>query len=151
MRAVVQRVKNASVSVENVIVGQIDEGCLVYLGIGQEDMEADLDWLVTKVINLRIFEDADGKMNKSVMDVGGGVLVISQFTLFGNLNKGFRPSFNGAAKPEVAETLYEKFIDKLKSQTSGPVETGKFRAMMNVKYINDGPVTLWIDSKNKDY
>jgi D-tyrosyl-tRNA(Tyr) deacylase len=146
MRAVVQRVKEARVEVKGEVVGSISKGLLVFLGVAQDDSEYDLSYMVDKLLNIRIFEDDHGKMNKSVMDIGGAILVVSQFTLYGDCRKGRRPSFTGAAHPERAEQLYEECVSKLKA--SGiPVATGKFREMMDVHLINDGPVTILLDSK----
>lgn len=145
MRAVVQRVKQASVTIDGEIVGQIGPGLLILLGIRHEDTQADLDFLADKLVNLRIFADAEEKMNLSVKDVNGGLLVVSQFTLYGDCRKGRRPSFIAAARPETAIPLYEQFIEKLRT-TGLQVETGRFGAMMDVSLINDGPVTLIIDS-----
>ncbi len=145
MRIILQRVKEASVKVEGDVIGQIGEGALVLLGAGKEDTEHDVDYLVDKIVNLRIFEDEEGKMNLSVIDSGGEVLVVSQFTLYGDCRKGRRPSFDKAAPPEVAENLYELFVKKVRER-GVKVETGKFRAMMDVHLVNWGPVTLMLDS-----
>jgi len=146
MRAVVQRVKGSSVKVDGDIVGKIDAGLLVLLGIAKEDTIQDIDYLADKIINLRIFEDEKSKMNKSLLDSGGEMLVVSQFTLLGDCSKGRRPSFTDAADPEKANQLYEKFVEKIRSYGI-KVETGVFRAMMDVALINDGPVTLIVVSK----
>ncbi len=146
MRIILQRVKQSRVEVEGKAVGQIGEGLLVLLGVGKEDQEQDVDYLVDKVVNLRIFEDEEGKMNNSVIDSGGEILVVSQFTLFGDCRKGRRPSYDRAAPPELAENLYELFVQKIKDRGI-KVETGKFRAMMDVSLTNWGPVTLNLDSK----
>ncbi len=146
MRAVVQRVKGSSVKVDGDIVGKIDAGLLVLLGIAKEDTIQDIDYLADKIINLRIFEDEKSKMNKSLLDSGGEMLVVSQFTLLGDCSKGRRPSFTDAADPEKANQLYEKFVEKIRSYGI-KVETGVFRAMMDVALINDGPVTLIVESK----
>jgi len=145
MRIILQRVKEASVKVEGNIIGQIGKGALVLLGAGKEDSEHDVEYLVDKILNLRIFEDEAGKMNLSVIDSGGEVLVVSQFTLYGDCRKGRRPSFDKAAPPEVAENLYELFVKKVRERGL-KVETGKFRAMMDVHLVNWGPVTLMLDS-----
>jgi D-aminoacyl-tRNA deacylase len=146
MRAVVQRVSESSVSVDNKTVGSIDRGILILLGIAEDDSDRDADYLAEKIAYLRIFEDEEDKMNLSVLDIKGKALVISQFTLLGDCRKGRRPSYAHAAKPELAIPLYEKFIEKLESYGI-PVEKGIFQAMMKVHLINDGPVTLMIDSK----
>ena len=146
MRAVVQRVRQASVSVGGEVLAAIEEGLLVLLGVGQQDGEEDARYLADKLVNLRIFEDAEGKMNRSVLETGGAVLVVSQFTLFGDCRKGRRPSFVGAAEPGRAEELYQELVGEI--QRKGvPVKTGQFKAMMDVALINNGPVTLLIDSK----
>ena len=145
MRIILQRVKEARVEVDGVIIGQIGKGALVLLGAGKEDTEHDVEYLVDKILNLRIFEDEEGKMNLSVIDSGGEVLVVSQFTLYGDCRKGRRPSFDKAAPPEVAENLYELFVKKVRER-GVKVETGKFRAMMDVHLVNWGPVTLMLDS-----
>ena len=146
MRAVVQRVTRAHVSALGQIVGQIEHGLVVLLGVEQGDSDADAQQLADKAVQLRIFDDADGKMNLSLADVGGGMLVVSQFTLLGDCRKGRRPSFIQAAPPEIAERLYETFVAAVGVQGI-PVATGKFRAMMQVELVNDGPVTLLLDSK----
>ncbi|WP_337870087.1 D-aminoacyl-tRNA deacylase [Meiothermus sp.] len=148
MRAVVQRVSQASVKVDGQTVGQIGRGLLVLLGVGQGDTQEDALYLARKIAGLRIFADAEGKMNLALADVGGEVLVVSQFTLHGDTRKGNRPSFVGAAPPEVGRRLYEQFCDLLVEQ-SLPVETGVFQAHMQVHLINDGPVTLWLDSAER--
>jgi D-tyrosyl-tRNA(Tyr) deacylase len=145
MRAVIQRVLRASVTVEGSIVGQIERGLLVLLGIHQTDTATQGRWLAEKVGGLRIFQDADGKMNVSVQDAGGGILVVSQFTLYGDCQKGRRPSFIDAAQPEIAEPLYEQFANNLRA-LGIPVATGRFGADMQVELVNDGPVTIIIDS-----
>ncbi len=143
MKAVVQRVKSASVKVDNKITGQIQQGLLVYLGVSKDDKEKDVDFFVNKIANLRIFDDKEGKMNLSVLSLNYEILLVSQFTLYGNVKKGFRPSFQEAASPEKANYLYELFIQKLK-QTGLKIRTGVFQAMMDVQSINDGPVTIII-------
>ncbi len=149
MRAVVQRVSRASVRVDEETVGQIDRGLLVYLGVAEGDTQRDVSWLSDKVRGLRIFADAEGKMSRDVADVGGKILVISQFTLLGDVRKGRRPSFSGAMAPEPAERLYRAFAESIR--TGGvPVETGRFRADMKVSSENDGPVTLVIESPRED-
>ncbi len=148
MRAVLQRVTRASVTVEDQIIGQIGRGLVVLLGVEQDDTEADAHQLADKAIQLRIFDDADGKMNLALADVGGAVLVVSQFTLLGDCRKGRRPSFIQAAAPELAERLYETFVAAVGVQGI-PVATGKFRAMMQVELVNDGPVTILLDSRKR--
>ncbi|MGB0933455.1 MAG: D-aminoacyl-tRNA deacylase [Lishizhenia sp.] len=148
MRVILQRVKKAKVSVDNNTVGKINNGLLVFLGVGEEDTEEDVQWLTNKIIGLRIFSDEKDKMNHSVKDIKGEILVVSQFTLFASTKKGNRPSFTKSAHPTVAIPLYENFIAQLK--VAGlKVETGKFGADMQVELLNDGPVTIQIDSKNK--
>jgi D-tyrosyl-tRNA(Tyr) deacylase len=147
MRIVIQRVSEASVRIDGAIVGQIENGLLVLLGIEHDDSEKDADYLLQKLINLRIFSDADGKMNVSVQDVNGGVLVVSQFTLHAATKKGNRPSYIRAARPEQAIPLYEYFLASLQNQFSGKIQTGQFGADMQVALVNDGPVTIIIDSK----
>ena len=148
MRAVIQRVKEARVEVEGEVVGRIGEGMLILLGAGKDDSEEDARYLADKAIALRIFEDTEGKMNLSVIDTGGQVLVVSQFTLYGDCRKGRRPSFDKAAPPELAEQLYELFVREIRER-GVKVETGRFRAMMDVHLINRGPVTLMLDSKKE--
>lgn len=145
MRAVLQRVRRAKVTVGGAVVGEIAHGWLVLLGVGPNDTPKSVDWLADKVANLRAFDDADGKMNLFVQDVSGGVLVVSQFTLYGDCSKGRRPSFIGAAPPAVAEPLYEAFVNALKL-LGVPVATGRFAADMQVELVNDGPVTFVLDS-----
>jgi D-aminoacyl-tRNA deacylase len=146
MRAVVQRVSRASVRVQGELVGEIGIGLLVLLGVGQEDGEADADYLAEKVAGLRIFEDDGGKMNLSVTEVGGAVLAVSQFTLFGDVRRGKRPSFDAAARPERARELYEYFVKSVR-RLGLRCETGRFQATMEVELVNSGPVTILIDSK----
>lgn len=146
MRAIIQRVKEARVEVDGEVVGRIGEGILVLLGAGKDDTEEDAEYLAEKILTLRIFEDKDGKMNLSVTDTGGGVLVVSQFTLYGDCRKGRRPSFDKAAPSELAERLYELFVRTIRER-GVKVETGRFRAMMDVHLVNSGPVTLMLDSK----
>lgn len=145
MRAVVQRVSRAGVSVDGEVVGAVGRGLLVLLGVAPTDTEAGARWLADKVVGLRIFPDDEGKMNRDVTEAGGGVLVVSQFTLYGDCRKGRRPSFVGAAPPEVAEPLYEAFVAAVRAQ-GVPAATGRFGAMMQVELVNDGPVTLLIDT-----
>lgn len=150
MRAVVQRVSRASVTVEHRVVGAIGRGLVVFLGVGRDDLEEDQDWLLRKIPQIRCFEDEDGKMNLSVEDIGGGILVISQFTLFGNLRKGTRPSFNDAGPPETAVPMYTAFCDALAARLgSDKVARGVFGAHMRIDSVNDGPVTLFLDTRNK--
>ena len=145
MRAVIQRVKSASVTVEGEVVSEIRKGLLVFLGVAQEDTPADVDYMASKIANLRIFEDDEGRMNLSILDVGGEALVVSQFTLYGDCRKGRRPSFIHAARPEKADPLYQAFMDEI-SRLGVPVKAGIFQAMMDVELINDGPVTMMLDS-----
>ncbi len=146
MRAVVQRVRQARVVVGEEVVGEIGRGLLVLLGVARDDTAEQVRWLADKIVSLRIFADAEDKMNLSVADVGGGVLVVSQFTLYGDCRKGRRPSFIDAAPPEIAIPLYEQFINAVKAQ-GVPVATGRFGAMMRVELVNDGPVTLILDTQ----
>lgn len=148
MRAVVQRVSSASVTVEEDVVGQIDGGFLVFLGVGVEDSADDAAYLAQKVAGLRAFEDDDGKMNLSLTEVGGSVLAVSQFTLFGDCRKGRRPSFIEAARPGSAEHLYDCFVAELRGQGI-KVETGRFQTHMDVALVNDGPVTLLLESRKQ--
>jgi D-tyrosyl-tRNA(Tyr) deacylase len=148
MRAVVQRVASARVEVAGRTVGAIDRGLLVYLGFGRGDAAADRVWVLDKIVNLRIFEDDDGKMNRSVREVGGALLLVSQFTLYGDVRRGRRPSFGEAMPPEEAEGAYDAAVDEARA-LGLPVETGTFRADMQVISQNDGPVTLWIDSSSR--
>jgi len=146
MRAVVQRVKESSVTVGGDIIGKIGAGLLVFLGVSKEDTTKDVDYLADKILNLRIFEDEHGRMNRSLLEARGDMLVVSQFTLLGDCRKGRRPSFTDAAEPDKANDLYEQFVEKAGS--SGiRVKTGRFRAMMDVQLINDGPVTFIVESR----
>jgi D-tyrosyl-tRNA(Tyr) deacylase len=149
MRIVIQRVKHASVEIENIIKGRINHGLLILLGITHDDTLEDVLWLSQKIINLRIFNDDNGVMNKSLIDVKGDILLISQFTLFAQTQKGNRPSYINAAKADVAIPLYEEMISKLTSGLNKKIETGEFGADMKVELLNDGPVTIIMDSKNK--
>ena len=146
MRAVVQRVIRARVDVAGDIAGEIADGFLVLLGVAREDAEADADYLAEKIINLRVFNDEQGKMNRSLSDTGGAMLVVSQFTLYGDVRRGRRPSYINAAEPDRANALYEYFVERARAQGI-KVETGVFQAMMQVSLINDGPVTILLDSR----
>ena len=148
MRAVIQRVKHCKVTVDNKSTGEIDSGILIFLGVGTEDKKEDADYLVDKIINLRIFEDEEGRMNLSALELYKEIMVVSQFTLFGDCRKGRRPGFFSAAPPDEAKKLYKYFLDRI-SETELKIASGEFQAMMNVELINDGPVTLLIDSKKK--
>jgi D-tyrosyl-tRNA(Tyr) deacylase len=148
MRAVIQRVTRASVTVDDRIVGEIGNGLVVLLGVARDDTETDADYLAEKIAVLRIFDDAEGKMNLSLKDVGGGVLVVSQFTLYGDVRRGLRPSWSDAAPPELAEPLYEYFVRKTRRAVE-KTATGSFRKMMKVELINDGPVTILLDSRKQ--
>lgn len=150
MRAVIQRVKYGSVSIEGFETQIIGKGVVVLLGVCPEDSEADVEWLVKKIVQLRIFEDEKGKMNRSIAEVQGDILLISQFTLFASTRKGNRPSFNAAAEPIIAIPLYERCIRKLTETLGKPVKTGRFGADMQVEIHNDGPVTILIDTKVKE-
>lgn len=147
MRIVIQRVSEASVRIDGDLVGQIEQGLLILLGIEHDDTEKDADYLLQKLINLRIFSDADGKMNLSVQDVNGGILVVSQFTLHAATKKGNRPSYIRAARPEQAIPLYEYFVAEIQNQYSGTIQMGQFGADMKIGLVNDGPVTIIMDSK----
>ena len=146
MRAVVQRVTHASVTIEGEITGEIGNGLVVLLGIARDDTKQDADYLAPKIISLRIFDDAEGRMNVSVKDIGGGLLVVSQFTLYGDVRRGLRPSWSDAAAPEIAEPLYDYFVESSR-KLLGQVATGSFRKMMRVELVNDGPVTILLDSR----
>lgn len=145
MKAVIQRVKSSSVMVDNEITGAIDHGLLVLIGIHQDDTKEQMEWVCNKITKIRIFEDEDGKMNRSVQDVGGGILLVSQFTLCANSDKGTRPSFIEAAKPDKAEPMYEDMIEWFNTNTDLNIQTGEFGAMMSVKLENDGPVTIILE------
>ena len=151
MRALIQRVLMSRVRVDDITVGGIEQGLLVLLGVAPDDTIADRDWLLRKILNLRIFADEEGRMNRSVTDIEGGLLVISQFTLFADVSEGNRPSFMRSAPPEFAESAYNDFLEKLRQNHSGSVATGRFAADMQVELINDGPVTLLLDSKQKNF
>jgi D-aminoacyl-tRNA deacylase len=146
MRAVLQRVSKAKVSVAGETVGEIGKGILVLLGVSIKDKEADATYLLEKTVNLRIFDDADGKMNESLLDINGELLVVSQFTLYGDSRRGRRPSYIDAARPDEANRLYEFYVSEARKQVA-KVETGRFQAMMDVELVNDGPVTILIDSE----
>ena len=150
MRVVIQRVKNAKVSIEGRIKTQIDTGLLVLLGIEEADNQEDIDWLCRKIVALRIFDDEQGVMNRNIMDAGGDIIVVSQFTLMASTKKGNRPSYIRAARPETAIPLYETFCKHLTTLLGKPIGTGEFGADMQVSLVNDGPVTICIDTKNKE-
>jgi len=147
VRAVVQRVKSASVSIDGKVTGEIEKGLLVLLGITNDDSQTDIDYLARKICGLRIFSDDDGKMNLSVEDIDGDILVVSQFTLYAETRKGNRPSYINAAKPEIAIPLYEAFVSSLSRKRDKNIPTGKFGADMQVSLVNDGPVTIILDSR----
>lgn len=149
MKLVIQRVKHASVAVEGEIVGAIKAGLLILVGIEEKDTIEDINWLTAKVIHLRIFDDEKGVMNRSVFDISGDILVVSQFTLMARTKKGNRPSYIDAALPEIAIPIYEKFKESLSTELNKPVQSGLFGANMQVELLNDGPVTIIIDSKNR--
>lgn len=150
MRAVLQRVRKASVEIDGQIKGQISSGLLVFVGIETNDSSQDLEWMLHKILQMRIFSDLDGKMNESLLDQNGEMLIISQFTLHASTKKGNRPSFIQAARPELAIRLYEEFISKAEKEIPNKVQTGVFGADMQVSLVNDGPVTILIDSKNRE-
>ncbi len=146
MRAVVQRVEKASVSVEGRITGSIETGLLVYVGIGKDDVPGDAEWLAGKIADMRIFPDGEYKMNLSVRDVGGSILAVSQFTLYADVRKGRRPSYDQAASPGIARELYEHFLDRLRG-TGIEIQTGEYQAVMDVSYVNKGPVTIILETE----
>ena len=150
MRIVIQRVSEASVSIKDTMKSAIQQGFLILLGIGEEDNEEDIEWLVKKVVNLRVFDDEQGVMNKSILDINGEILVVSQFTLMASYKKGNRPSYIHAAGHEISIPLYELFCKRLSAQLGKEVGTGEFGADMQVKLVNDGPVTICMDTKNKE-
>lgn len=150
MKVVIQRVSKASVTIENLKVAEISNGLLVLLGIVDDDDQEDIKWLSNKIVNLRIFADDEGVMNKSLLDVNGDLIVISQFTLHAATKKGNRPSYIKAAKPDIAIPLYEAFVKQMETDLDKPIQTGEFGADMKVELLNDGPVTIIIDSKNKE-
>lgn len=151
MRVVVQRVSQSSVIIESDVVSSISKGLLILLGVENNDTLDDVNWLIRKIINLRIFTDIDGKMNNSIVDIKGDIIVVSQFTLHAKTKKGNRPSYINAAQPKIAIPLYENFVQVLKNESKLNVLTGQFGADMKVSLINDGPVTIIIDSKNRDF
>jgi len=148
MRAVVQRVTRARVTVADEVIGEIEQGLVVLLGVAHDDTKADADYLVPKIASLRIFDDSEGKMNVSLKDIDGGLLVVSQFTLYGDVRRGLRPSWSDAAPPDVAEPLYEYFVASSRKLIAR-VATGSFRRMMAVELVNDGPVTILLDSRKR--
>jgi D-tyrosyl-tRNA(Tyr) deacylase len=150
MKTVIQRVLSASVTIDNEVVAQINQGLLLLIGIEDADNQDDIDWLTSKIVNLRIFADANDVMNRSIKEVDGDIIVVSQFTLHAATKKGNRPSYIKASKPDIAIPLYEKFIHQLEKEFNKKVQTGKFGADMKVALINDGPVTIVIDTKNKE-
>jgi len=150
MRVVVQRVSQSNVKVSGEIIGEINEGLMVLVSFVDEDNDTDLGWMTKKIINLRIFIDDEGKMNRSVQDIGGDILLISQFTLHGSTKKGNRPSFIKAAKPDFANVMYERFIKVLEQSLGKKIQTGEFGGDMKVSLVNDGPTTIIIDSKDKE-
>lgn len=149
MKVVIQRVSEASVTIDGKVNGSIEKGLMVLVGVETEDTKDDLQWLCQKIVNLRIFDDAEGVMNHSLLDIGGNILVISQFTLHASTKKGNRPSYIQAARPEISIPLYEQFVEQLKLLTGLDIQTGIFGADMKVALVNDGPVTIIIDSKTK--
>ena len=150
MRVVVQRVSQSNVKVSGEVIGEIKEGLMVLVSFVDEDNDTDLGWMTKKIINLRIFNDDEGKMNRSVQDIGGDILLISQFTLHGSTKKGNRPSFIKAAKPDFANVMYERFIKVLEQSLGKEIQTGEFGSDMKVSLVNDGPTTIIIDSKDKE-
>ena len=150
MRAVIQRVSQSNVKVSGEVIGEIKGGLMVLVSFVDEDNDTDLEWMTKKIVNLRIFNDDEGKMNRSIQDVGGDILLISQFTLHGSTKKGNRPSFIKAAKPDIANVMYEKFIKILEQSLGKEIQTGEFGGDMKVSLINDGPTTIIIDSKDKE-
>jgi len=150
MRAIIQRVSSAEVSIENQVHGSINQGLMVLIGIENEDSEEDIVWLANKLIGLRIFSDHEGKMNLSVKEVGGNIMIVSQFTLFASTVKGNRPSFIRSAKPEISIPIYNKFVETLKKLSALNIQTGVFGADMQISLVNDGPVTIFMDTKNRE-
>ncbi len=150
MRIVIQRVAHASVTIAEKVKSKIGKGFLILLGIGEDDSTEDIDWLVKKVVNLRVFDDENGVMNRSILDTGGDIIVVSQFTLMASYKKGNRPSWIHAAKHEISIPLYNEFVEHLTTALGKPVGTGEFGADMKVELLNDGPVTICMDTKNKE-
>ena len=150
MKSVIQRVASAAVTIENQVVAQINQGLLLLVGIEDLDTQEDIDWLASKIVNLRIFADEQNVMNLSVKDIKGEIIVVSQFTLHAATKKGNRPSYIKASKPDIAIPLYEKFVDQLQKEFGQKIQTGRFGADMKVALVNDGPVTILIDTKNKE-
>lgn len=150
MRTLIQRVRHASVTIDGTVKSKIGTGLLVLVGIEDRDTQEDIDWLTKKIVNLRIFDDENGVMNRSVLEIGGEILVVSQFTLHASTKKGNRPSYIHASKPNFAIPMYEKFCAEMKIQLGKTIGTGTFGADMKVELLNDGPVTIWIDSQNKE-
>ncbi|MDD6378556.1 MAG: D-aminoacyl-tRNA deacylase [Prevotella sp.] len=150
MRIVIQRVSHASVTIEGNVKSKIGKGFLILLGIGEDDTVEDIDWLVKKVVNLRVFDDENGVMNRSILDTGGDIIVVSQFTLMASYKKGNRPSWIRAARHEISIPLYNAFVERLSAGLGKPVGTGEFGADMKVELLNDGPVTICMDTKNKE-
>ena len=150
MRIVIQRVSHASVTIEGNVNSKIGKGFLILLGIGEDDTVEDIDWLVKKVVNLRVFDDENGVMNRSILDTGGDIIVVSQFTLMASYKKGNRPSWIRAARHEISIPLYNAFVERLSAGLGKPVGTGEFGADMKVELLNDGPVTICMDTKNKE-
>ena len=150
MRILIQRVKNASVTVDDKLISLINKGLLIFVGIGEDDNDEDIQWLAKKIANIRLFDDENGVMNKSVIDINGEVLAVSQFTLMASTKKGNRPSYIKAAKPEISVPLYEKFCTETEIAINKPIKRGVFGADMKVDLLNDGPVTIFIDSKNRE-
>lgn len=147
MRAVVQRVKKAIVKIDGNITGSIESGLLVFLALNSDDNMRVIEWMSNKLVNLRVFADDDGKMNKSVLDIGGGILMISNFTLYGDVSRGFRPSFIKSASPDISKPIYQKMVEYLRSNYALKIEDGEFGEMMDIELINDGPVTIIIDKE----
>jgi D-aminoacyl-tRNA deacylase len=150
MRALVQRVREASVSVDDRVTGTIGEGLLVLVGITDGDSPDDRDWLAHKLVHLRVFDDSEGVMNRSVRDTDGGILAVSQFTLYASTKKGHRPSWSAAARPEIAQPVFDAFVAALTAELGKPVPTGVFGAHMRIALVNDGPVTIWLDSRTRE-